>query len=103
MPLPYERDRCTPSVQELKEKIDAQRLSPRAKLALRMYAYGACKTLTEAAEAVGLNIGYLSLVHNSVPGQEFMKSADQIIAEKALEGHQLLNALGRRAIEVIGQ
>lgn len=100
MPLPFERDQLSESTRELKDRADQFRLSPRVKLALRMYAYGACRTLTEAADAVGLNIGYLSIMHNSAPGQEFMKAADAIIADKALEGSALLDQLGRRALEV---
>ncbi len=70
-------------------------------MALRMYAYGAVRTLSEAAEAMDLSVSYLSLVHNSIPGQEFMKAADAIIAERALEGNALLDAIGQRALEVI--
>jgi hypothetical protein len=103
MPLPFQRDQLAQSTRELKDRADQFRLSPRVKLALRMYAYGACKTLTEAAEAVGLNIGYLSIMHNSVPGQEFMKSAEAILEEKALEGTALMDALGRRGLEIIAQ
>lgn len=101
--LPFAREDCTESTQTIKEKVDQFRLMPRVKMALRMYAYGAVPTLTAAAEAMDLNLGYLSLMHNSIPGKAFMESADKIIADKALEGHQLLDALGRRALEVTSQ
>lgn len=100
MPLPYDRDKLTPGTRAYKEKIDNYRLSPRVKMALRMYAYGSCRTLTEAAEAMDLDVGYLSSVRNSVPGAAFMESAEAIIADRTLEGHELLNKLGRRALEI---
>lgn len=79
---------------------DQRSLSPRVKMALRMYAYGSVRTLTEAAEAMDLNLGYLSIVKNSEAGKSFMHSAESIIADKTLEGHELLNKLGRRALEI---
>lgn len=100
MPLPLDRAALAESTRELKEKIDQQRLSPRVRMALRMYAYGGVDTLSQAAEACGLNNAYLGLVMNSKPGQEFMESAEKILADKALDGAMLLDKLGRRALEV---
>lgn len=89
------------STREWYEKIDEFRLSPRVKLALRMYEFGAVDTLKEAAELMNLNQGYLSLIHNSKPGQEFVDSCQKILEEKSLEGVELLDKLGKRAIAII--
>ena len=97
-PLP--REELAESTRELYERIDGFRLNPRVQLALRMYVYGSVKSLGEAAEVVGLNPSYLSQIRNSVPGQEFMEAATKVVADKALEGTALLEALGRRALEV---
>lgn len=99
--LPKQLTGCSDSTRALKEGLDRQRLSPRVKLALRMYAYGACRTIKEAAELMDLDPSYLGLVTNSKPGIEFMKAADAIIQEKLLQGHQLMDAVGHRAVEVI--
>lgn len=72
-------------------------------MALRMYAYGAVDTLSQAAEAMGISLGYLSLVRNSVPGSEFMESCDQILNDRALEGAALLERLGRRGVEIVAR
>ena len=82
------------------EKAD---LNPRVKMALRMYAFGACKTLTEAAEVCDLSVGYLSLKKNSPAGEAYMQSAQQILDDKTASTSEILNRLGRRGLEVIGQ
>lgn len=72
-------------------------------MALRMYAYGAVNSLQEAAEAMDLNNAYLGLVANSKPGTQFMESCDSILQDRALEGAQLLDRLGKRAVEIIAR
>jgi hypothetical protein len=68
-----------------------------------MYAFGAVKTLTEAAEVVGLSVPYLSLKKNSPAGEAYMQSAQQILDDKTANTSEILNRLGRRALEVIGE
>lgn len=100
MPLSLSRDQYSPCTQQLKDLADVRALTPRVKMALRIYAYGSVRSMAEAAVAMDLNEGYLSLMKNSIPGKAFMESAEQIIADKTLDGHELLNRLGRRALEV---
>lgn len=102
MPYRKAKEDCTESTRFIKDRLDVANLRPAVKMALRMYAYGACKTLTEAAEATGLSVSYLSMAYNSLPGQQLMDTAQEILNNKALEGSQLLDKLGKRAIEIIG-
>lgn len=77
-------------------------LRPRARMALRLYVHAAVPNLTQAAKAVGLNPRYLAKVSRSQAGQEFMKTAHELINDTALDTNQLIQKLSRRAIEVIG-
>jgi len=92
-----------PSTQEVYRRLNSRtELSPRARMALRMYVNAAVPTLRAAAEAVGISYTYLTLVAKSPAGQEFMETAHSIINDKAATTSALIERLGRRAIEVIG-
>lgn len=82
--------------------VDPDGLSPRVKMALRLYAHGQVKTLIQAAEAVELHPRYLQNISRTQAGKRFMKTADEMIANTALSTTQLIDQLSRRAIEVIG-
>lgn len=84
------------------DSIAERELRPRVRMALRMYALAAVPTLSAAAEATGLALGYLSLMANSPAGKEYMQTVQQILDEKAISTTDLINKLGRRAIEIIG-
>lgn len=88
----------TKAAYDLLNKAD---LNPRVRMALRMYAFGACKTLGEAAEVVGLSPVWLSLKKNSPAGQAYMQSAQQILDDKTASTSEIISRLGRRGIEVI--
>lgn len=77
-------------------------LSPRVRMALRLYVHGAVKTQREAADAAGLNRAYFSSVANSPAGQKYMQSAHNIIEENANDVSTLMRRLSVRAIAVIG-
>lgn len=82
--------------------VDPEKLRPRVKMALRMYAYATVPDLKTAAEVVSLNVGYLQNVSRTVAGKAFLKTAQQIIADTSLSTTQLIDNLSRRAIQVIG-
>jgi hypothetical protein len=91
------------STKKLYEQINArEELSPRVRMALRMYANGMCN-LTQAAEAMDLNVGALSLSKNSPVGKAFMQSAHEIIDQNATNTNALIQGLSVRAIQVIGK
>lgn len=71
-------------------------------MGLRLYVHTAVPTLTAAAKAVGLHPGYMKKVANTKAGKAFMKTAHDHISNTALQTNQLIELLGRRAIEVIG-
>lgn len=77
-------------------------LSPRVRMALRLYVHGVVKTQGEACRLAGLTQAYFSQVVNSPAGREYMKSAHNIIEENAHDVNLLIRKLSGRAIEVIG-
>ena len=70
-------------------------------MALRMYANGACKTLSEAADLCDVSLAYLSMVKNAPIGDAYMNESQRILDEKAANWSQCINALGRRAVAII--
>ena len=90
------------STKKIYEFLQRADLSPRMRMALRMYAFGAVPTLSAAAEAVGVSLSALSLKKNSPAGIQYMQSAQQILDDKTASASQVLDQLGRRALEVIG-
>ena len=79
-------------------------ISPRVKLAARLYATGAVPTKKEAAEAAGLNPGYFSVVtqpdhpkFNPAAGK-LMDEIDQALHDKSIQTSALLELLGREAL-----
>lgn len=91
------------STKKIYEMLQRSDLSPRMRMALRMYAFGAVPTLSAAADAVGISLSALSLKKKSPAGQAYMKSAQQILDDKSASASQVLDQLGRRGLEVIGQ
>jgi len=89
------------STKKLYEILQRSDLSPRMRMALRMYAFGAVPTLSAAAEAVGVSLSALSLKKKTPAGQAYMQSAQQILDDKTASTSQIISQLGRRAIEVI--
>ena len=88
------------------------RISPRVRLAARLYATGACATKQEAAEAAGLSPSYFSVV--TAPGGEsgpvakrrqvndFMAELDQKLEDKLISTSAALELLGRKALTKMG-
>jgi hypothetical protein len=102
MPLRKSSSDLAPATIEFYESLqNREDLSPRVRMALRMYAHGACN-LSQAADAMGLSVGYLSIVKNSAIGQKFMQTAHQIIDEKAANTSALIAGLSHRAVQVLG-
>lgn len=90
------------STQAVYDRFEDRQLSPRIRMALRMYALAAVPTMTAAAEACGVNLAYLSMMANSPAGKAYMQTVQEILDEKAISTTDLINKLGRRAIEIIG-
>ncbi len=80
-------------------------LSPRAALAARLYASGACKTKGEAAEAAGLSKGYFYVLSSPKNGSERVRSlieqVDSEIQSKTVDMSKVIELLGRRAVRNI--
>lgn len=92
------------STKELYDRYEAMtELSPRVRMALRMYVNAAVPSLSEAARVVGISYGHLALCARSPAGRQFMATAHEIINDKAAATNVLIEKLGRRALEVIGQ
>lgn len=79
-------------------------ISPRVKLAARLYASGAVATKVEASEAAGLHPSYFTLITS--PGNtqfrpevaELMDEIDQQIHDKTVDMSTVLQAVGREAL-----
>ena len=78
-------------------------LSPRIRMALRLYGTSAVPTLQEAADAAGINYTYLTIVMNSPIGVAFMNTLDQRLEDKTLETSAIIDRLSKRALTVIEQ
>ena len=90
------------------------RISPRVRLAARLYATGACATKQEAAEAAGLSPSYFSVV--TAPGggegtgpaakrrqvNNFMEELDQKLEDKLITTSAALELLARKALTKVG-
>lgn len=77
--------------------LNIQKLSPKAKLALKMVLLAGAKN-KEAAAAVGLHPVYVSQLKSSQPGQQLMNEMETQLDEKALETTVLMDRLGREAL-----
>lgn len=80
--------------------LNIKKLSPKAKLALKMVALAGAKH-KEAAKAVGLHPAYISQLKNSEPGQQLMNEVEGNLDEKAIETTVLMDRLGREALHKI--
>jgi DNA-directed RNA polymerase specialized sigma subunit len=69
MPTAKPTDELAESTQRVYAMLQKADLNPRVKMALRMYAFGAVRTLTEAAEVCDLSVSYLSQKKNSPAGK----------------------------------
>lgn len=78
--------------------LNIKKLSPKAKLALKMIALGAANN-KEAAKAVGLHPAYIPQLKGSEPGQKLMSEIEGKVDEAALETSVLIDRLGREAIQ----
>lgn len=101
MPASKPESELAESTKHVYEMLQRADLNPRVRMALRMYAFGACKTLSEAAEVVGISVAWLSQKKNSPAGQAYMQSAQQILDDKTASTSEIISRLGRRGIEVI--
>lgn len=82
---------------------DPSQLSPRVRMALRMYVNAAVPTLKDAAIAVGITPQYLSNINGTVAAKKYTQTAHEIIEEKAHDVNALIASLSHRAVQVIGQ
>lgn len=103
MPASKPESELAASTKKIYEILQRADLSPRMRMALRMYAFGAVPTLSAAAEAVGVSLPALSMKKNSPAGQAYMQSVQQILDDKTASTSQILSQLGRKAIEVIAE
>lgn len=101
MPAKLPVEQLAESTQFMYAGVEQRELSPRIRMALRMYALAAVPTLTAAAEACGVSLAYLSQMSNSPAGKTYMAMVQGIIDEKATVTTDILNILGRRALNKI--
>lgn len=86
---------------------DLDKLSPRVRLAARLYSTGTCKTKKEASTAAGLHPNYLTILSGPTSGSELVKrlinDVDAAIHDQSISTSQLLQRLGREAVGRIAQ
>lgn len=74
-----------------------QKLSPRARMALRAYATGAA-TQKEAAESAGLHPAYGTQLANSAAGQAYIKELSEQLDQRSLDLTAVLEKLSQKAL-----
>lgn len=90
------------STARIQDYVKNMELSPRVKLATRLWVTGACKTQKEAAQAAGIHPMYLSLVKRENPRMtELINQIDREIHDGTIDMSKVLIKLGRRAIRNI--
>lgn len=86
---------------ERKGPFDLDTISPRVRLAARLYATGAAKTKKEASEMAGLHPNYLTLL-TGANGSEKVKSlindVDAMIEDESIATSKIIQRLGRKAL-----
>ena len=80
-----------------------QKVSPRVRLAARLYATGACRTKQEASTAAGLHKYYLSYLNRNPRVNSIIDRVDEALEEGAVDMSKLMATLGRRAVRNIAQ
>lgn len=79
-------------------------LTPRIKLAARLYASGICKTKGEAAENAGLTKSTFYVTSNADPQvAAIMAQVDAELANETIQTGELIKQLGRKALLKIEQ
>jgi hypothetical protein len=87
--------------QNVRDYFASKSTSPRVRLAARLYASGACKTMGEASVAAGLSKQYLALHRENSEVQGIVQAVDQAIAEGTVDFSKVLATLGRQAVRNI--
>lgn len=77
-------------------------LSPRLKLAIRLYSTGLAKTMREASEKAGLNPSVFYITKSTEPKvSELMAYVDRQLEQEELDTAALIKRLGRQAVRNI--
>lgn len=80
---------------------DLQKMSPRVRLAARLYATGAAKTKKEASEMAGLSPNYLTLLtgeNGSDKVKNLINDVDSMIEDESIATSKIIQQLGRKAL-----
>lgn len=72
------------------------------KLAIRAYATGSVKTVSEAAQMFGLNPMSVYQAKRSLDGQELMEQVDNDVGKRSVDVSALIASLGEKAVNRIG-
>jgi hypothetical protein len=81
-------------------EVREQQLSPRVKLAARLYATGVVKTKKEAALAAGLSKDVLYQLRHEPKVNDLIRKVDQELEANIISTADVLKILGRKAIMV---
>jgi hypothetical protein len=82
----------------------SKELSPRVKLATRLYGTGLVKTKAEAARLAGLNPGTFYIVSTTVPQVgHLMEQIDKELEDETIDTSRLIKRLGREALGQIAK
>jgi len=76
-------------------------VSPRVRLAARLYATGAAKTKKEASEMAGLHPNYLTLLtgeNGSSKVKNLINDVDSMIEDESIATSKIIQRLGRKAL-----
>lgn len=79
-------------------------LTPRVRLAIRLYATGICKTKAEAADKAGLTRSVFYLVSNAdTQVASYAAQIQKELEDETIDTAKLIKKLGRRALGVIAK
>lgn len=82
-------------------------LSPRVRMAARLYATGAAKTKKEASSLAGIHPNYLTMLTQPNGGTEAVKrlisDTDRMIEDESIDESVIIRKLGRKAIAHIAR
>ncbi|MGH7883413.1 MAG: hypothetical protein ACREN8_11020, partial [Candidatus Dormibacteraceae bacterium] len=101
MPFKKPVEDLAESTQFVYASLEKRTLSPRVRMALRMYALAAVPTLTAAGNACEVSLPYLSMMANSPAGKEYISSIQTLIDDQSISTTELLKQLGRKAVDKI--
>ena len=96
---------AAPATELIYDKYREAELSPRVKMAIRLYESGACKTKAQAADAAGLSRQHMYLMTSACVSnpraRALTEEIDGALTDRTIDMSKVLSLLGRRAVQNI--